>query len=136
MKAKIDGFEREGQVVTVPKGAFYVSEGLSFPIFPLFCFVCEPMTKKEKSCGSLLICPICDRNGGYAIVEVQELKNEVFKDDLRILLEGYQENYKCNAKEAIEDIVACFEMHGTPFSYPAKKYIEEIYEEQEKGGAQ
>lgn len=124
MKVKINGIEREVQIVQAPKGAFCCLEGLASPSFPLFVCFCEAITDEETNCGDILICPIFDFNLGYSCVSAEEVKIEVYLCDLILLLKNYCSVYgEVPLRKAVKCIMDDFKSHGTIISEGVNNYV-------------
>lgn len=127
MKLKINDIEREVQIVQAPQGAFCCLDELAFPSFPLFVGLCKAITDKETPYGEILICPIFDCNGGYASINVDEVKNELELSDLEQFIKNYTVNFEFTSlKEVVEDIMYYFEIHKTPISKMARDYVKRV----------
>lgn len=127
MKLEINGIEREVQIVQVPQGAFCCLDELAFPSFPLFVGLCKAITDKETPYGKILICPIFDCNGGYASINVDEVKNELELSDLKQFIKNYAVNFEFTSlKDVVEDIMYYFEIHKTPISKMARDYVKRV----------
>lgn len=131
IKAKINNIVREITIVPVQKGGYCVSEDACFPWFPLFCAICESITEEEKMCGDILICPICDFNGGYASLSVEEIKNEVSFRDICKCAINLEEEYG-NDEDAINCIVKEFKKHGYEIEDWMIEKAKEEYETERK----
>ena len=127
MKLEINGIEREVQIVQAPQGAFCCLDELAFPSFPLFVGLCKAITDKETPYGEILICPIFDCNGGYASINVDEVKNELELSDLEQFIKNYTVNFEFTSlKEVVEGIMYYFEIHKTPISKMARDYVKRV----------
>ena len=140
MKIEINGVEREGQIVSVPRGGFnIIEEGVL--TFPLFAYICNAIEKEYMESG-ILVCPISDLSyieDGVLINENDispgNIKDCVYPMDIKYLVKGKVEGFGCPEGEEnailywLYDIVDQFEIHGTPISRRAKEYIERVRKE-------
>ena len=127
MKLKINDIEREVQIVQAPQGAFCCLDELALPSFPLFVGLCKAITDKETPYGEVLVCPIFDNNEGYASINVDEVKNELYVSDLKKLIRNYSVNFEYDSlKEIVESIMYDFNIHKTPITIGARKFIEKV----------
>lgn len=127
MKLKINGIEREVQIVQAPQGAFCCLDELAYPAFPLFVGLCKAITKEETSYGDILMFPIFDGNFGYASISVDDVKNELILQDLEQFITNYAINYEYRPlKDVVHDIMYNFYTHKTPISEATRAYVKRV----------
>lgn len=128
MKLTVNGIDRKAEIFPTPQGAFCIIDGGAFPAYPMCVAVCEAAAEEEKQYGDVLICPVFGGNGNYGNLSDEEVKTEVCEIDVRELLATYKEEYDGNTplKEATEEIMREFKIHGTPVTKSAKDYVAKI----------
>lgn len=140
MKIKINGVEREGQIVSVPRGGFNIMED-GLVSFPLFAYICNAIEEDYMESG-ILVCPIYDYSeirDGKVIYEngiyPGNIQDCVYPKHIEYLVKGRIKAERCPEGEEnailywLDFIVDEFEIHGTPISRRAKEYIERVRKE-------
>lgn len=140
MKIEINGVEREGQIVSVPRGGFCIGEE-GILSFPLFAYICNAIEKEDMESG-ILVCPIYEFSEIQNDVVIDEnmiepgsIRDCVYPIDIEYLIKGSIKSHGCKEGEEnailywLDYFVDEFEIHGTPISRRAKEYIERVRKE-------